>query len=1482
MVPLPGGPSDKAGNSYERRWTVYALVDVLNGHAQSLRIEVPGEEGAGSEFRLMVGGVPEWHQAKRQRAAGPWTVRALVSEGVVQLWHPKLERGENCVFVSSTSADQMRELACRARSADTWEEFDANFLSAMAVRDDFDRLGRAWRDLDDQGVYEALRHLQVRTVDEDFLDRAVQDRLRPLTAGAEPATVAAVLARLADDSVHRELTAEDIWGYLADHGIAPRDLDRDGALVRHVANTVESYLANLRPLYIGGQELERPEARTAFDRLVDHDRVILAGAAGAGKSVIAGQVVAMARERRWAVLVLAADRLSDAATTSQLGIEFGLSDSPAVVLAGVAAGGDALLVIDQLDAVSTVSGRHPDRLRLVADLVREARSYPRLRVLLACRKFDLDNDRALRAVVKDGDAKVVAVGELAEDQVRSALTAAGLPAKVPDRLMRLLTVPLHLALYVELAQAGVGDVQSSRTLAQLYDRYWDAKRRACRMARDGDDDWLPVIKRLVDRMSDLQELAVPEAVLDDLDQQAGTMASQGVITIGQGRMSFFHETFFDYCFARLLLADGKTVRDLLTTSEQDLFRRAQVRQLLAYKRGSDFGGYLADLGWLVASSSVRLHIKVLVISLCETLVDPRPEEWRLLAALASDEQSPLRHRLWQALRRNPAWFPVLDVAGVWVEMLRVGGEDADRAMWALSGYVAEHGSRVCELLAEAPQEFLRSRRKRFLQMAAVHHSRDMVELLLAAVNDGDFSATDSDLSRVLRQLAADQPAWAAEVLAAVVRRASQMEEPENERLHLDGGLRASSRTLTSDIRKIATAAPAEYIDRILPQLLALMRANERPEWSATDLVRDALWSHRVYGHSGDLRTDVFDSMGTAIAALAAADPARCAAVLSRLREEPYEAAAFLLAQGYAGNPAAFADEAVDWLAATPGALLLGYTDAEAWVSRQLIAAISPHCSPAAFDRLVDTLLYYAPPFERTYKGLRYRGITELCLLNGIAPVHRPEPVERRLAELRRKFRTDDVDPPEGVRGGVVPPPIPEHRARRMTDRQWLRAMRRHTTSGPTWRGGRLIGDAGTQSQVLETLTKDDHQRFARLLLDIPPGTAEAYVCAILRGLAGARLDPALLSEVCRHTRDLSDSDTNRWLVRLIETHAAGTVDDELIQIVADVAIGDPDPGGHAPGRPPANDDLDGAALNSTRSAAALAIRQFLAEEPARLRIVEPALRRLVADAQPEVRAAAAAALTPLLYSNAELALALFHQAADQATLSSHYVEEFLRHAARRGRYANVAAHLHQMLADTRDEVRQAGARRLVLASYHIPDLDQEVDALLGSADDTIRETAVRVVAHNTTYPPRRQRSIEVISAAFHDPAKAVRDAAARCFYQLEDEPLTVYEPLIAALATSPALADDAGAVLHSLESSRQPLPPVALDLCEAFVRTHEGTIGDISTAAAGDAPYVVRLTLRMHAQATDTALRRRCLDLVDQLAVFGAHDIERELDNTER
>ena len=89
-----------------------------------------------------------------------------------------------------------------------------------------------------------------------------------------------------------------------------------------------------------------PRCRQVTVRAVgETELAALAGAAGAGKSVAAAQVVTAAQQRQWPVLVVSADRLLDSAITAQLGAELGLPDSPATVLAGVAAGGDALIVI---------------------------------------------------------------------------------------------------------------------------------------------------------------------------------------------------------------------------------------------------------------------------------------------------------------------------------------------------------------------------------------------------------------------------------------------------------------------------------------------------------------------------------------------------------------------------------------------------------------------------------------------------------------------------------------------------------------------------------------------------------------------------------------------------------------------------------------------------------------------------------------------------------------------------------------------------------------------------------------------------------------------------------------------------------------------------------------------------------------------------------------------------------------------------------
>jgi hypothetical protein len=174
-----------------------------------------------------------------------------------------------------------------------------------------------------------------------------------------------------------------------------------------------------------------------------------------------------------------------------------------------------------------------------------------------------------------------------------------------------------------------------------------------------------------------------------------------------------------------------------------------------------------------------------------------------------------------------------------------------------------------------------------------------------------------------------------------------------------------------------------------------------------------------------------------------------------------------------------------------------------------------------------------------------------------------------------------------------------------------------------------------------------------------------------------------------------------------------------------------------------------------------------------------------------------------------------------------------------------------------------------------------VDALLADPDDTVRAAAVTVFADNITYQPRRDRTIAVISTAFHDSAKTVREAAERAFYRLRDEPLGAYDTLITEFADSPALGDGDAAVLHTLESSRQPLPANTLDLCEAFIATpsrhRRHQHARRSRRHVHHPPHATHQRAA-HRHRNPTPLPRP----IDQLVVLRAHNIESELDTIER
>jgi hypothetical protein len=593
---LPGGPASKAGQRYEGRWTVTALLRLLDEDAISIRLEQPGEDFA--EFALRVGGETQYHQAKRAYAkAGRWSIRILFSEGVLSEFKRKLDAEPNasCYFISEQDASDLHVLTLDARNAQSAQEFMDSFVTSEARQKGMCALVEGWG-VGEAEAYQLLQRIHVETGSDSILLQHAEALAEKLV-DAEPAVVIDVLAQLTVEQIHADLRADDVWRYLDERGLSRRMWTNDP----HVQNSVETvtadFLGRLRRTAIGGTVISREEAESVVTDLQSAVRLALvSGEAGTGKSHVVLQAVEDLRTGM-PVLAFRADGVTPDRDPKRIGADVGLVGSPAAILAAVADGRGALLVIDQLDATSTASGRRTEFFDGIEKIVRQARSFSELRVLLACRQFDLDNDRRLRALVDEDPAgRIYPVGRLSRSVVTATLDRLGVDhTAFGDLQFALLELPLHLSLLAQAAEdSPAADFASP---IDLFEFFWKVKRDKVEERAGGrSGEFKAVTEKLCDHMSARQILSAPvELVEDDFPVTTEAMASEGVIVLQGRRFSFFHESFFDYAFVRRHIGRGGSLVELLEESEQDLFRRPQVRQFLAYERGRSDPNYLLDL-----------------------------------------------------------------------------------------------------------------------------------------------------------------------------------------------------------------------------------------------------------------------------------------------------------------------------------------------------------------------------------------------------------------------------------------------------------------------------------------------------------------------------------------------------------------------------------------------------------------------------------------------------------------------------------------------------------------------------------------------------------------------------------------------------------------------------------------------------------------------------------------------------------------------
>lgn len=1499
-----GGFADKMGNKYELSWTVYYALQCLQDERRSITYEELDPELAdGSEFTF-VDECESTHvmQVKRQHSTnGKWTIAALHRHGIFEAAKKHvINNGHNYHFGSMTPSIRLRELSDRARQTDNEDQFIKHQLTEE-LRSIFNQLTDPNIFGDPKSAWRVLRGMWFEARDEHELAKTNSIIASTMLKGAEGTLLTDAVGSVLLDNLRKRLTKRELLEELGKKGITALDIeakqtahDKVQAVTMHWGNSIEREL--LEP------SIPRKESHDLIELMNNHCLSLVVGAAGGGKSSVIYQTVKELQSQDVEVLAFRLDRHESFRSVDELGTQLGLSDSPVVSLLRAADGRDAFLVIDQLDAVSRASGRMSERYNVIADLIDEARAFESVKVILVCRLFDVENDHRIRDLAQKNNGVRLTIEPLADDDVIQAVEAMDLdPTNLSSVQLQLLKSPLNLVLLKAIADRP--NALEFTTQGSLFDAFWTRKRQTIKDNYPGIY-FNDTLARIANELSNRQTLSVSKEILDSGDyiNHAEVLASEQILVIDNDRISFFHEMFFDYTFARQWQSQDTSLVDFLCSQEQELFRRSQVRQILERLKERDLDGFCSEVEQVLLEKKVRFHIKDIVISILANIDTPSDKELDLV--LKIDEAHPaLGTKIWNLLTR-PSWFVVLHSRGlinIWLDSEET--ELRKRGFACLVNAGNDLGDLVAEILAARynTADYLELLQQVVLH-SEIYRSRRLFDLFLESVCLGGIVLKDNDLWLSVSALSDHKPLWGIKLINAVFNNSELLKKNDRGMINF---LCLDSYHAINFIQKISKKNPKEFTAVSVPYLLKVMKETAYPE-AQDRLIWDRHFCLRYPSNEGFSHKNIgdvlYDSTANALSRLALESPGAVETLLRTLATDKHDAAQFLLYRALIAGAKNFTDWAFEIILEGGNRLKCGYASDSHWLSRELIETIAPfisnekHCAlegklrelyiPCEQDEFKHLLT--DPRFSHKYVLRSPIGCTAFKFLSALDFSRISETGKRRLAEYQRKFGCEKPALPAGITTHTVQSPISPDAAGKMSDNQWLAAMARYNSDERDWTGP--YGSVSELSQVLQKATSEDPQRFARLALKMTSAVNSAYPSAILSGFGGAEIPAEVQQSVfdaIRYIANLGLDECDRWLGFSLQ-YLLKDVPLDIIEMIRDRALnvgvsgsGDGTQIVSSQGGGCTVRELHLESINTVKGSLITSLGDLLVYDTngERTAIVEPYLVSLVNDPALDVRISAAYLVTsclPYARSTAYDAFKCLIQTEDLVLASDKFINLMIRIGA--ANPERVTPIIKRMLTSKNPEVKNVGGSLAAYAALQWGQPDYMELALTG--DKNVRVGIVSVCNDLVNDVEDRKILFETLHTLMHDGDTRVRKEVGKIPTHLRKKYISPFKSLLEDLIKSPSYIYAAPQLLLTLREAYDKVDDLIDLAIHRFLDIDNSATNQINIFLTN--PYASELIVQGLAQSRNKKRTSDLLDILDQLIERGEYGVYQAIEQVER
>lgn len=418
---------------------------------------------------------------------------------------------------------------------------------------------------------------------------------------------------------------------------------------------------------------------------------LLYGKAGIGKSIVMHKLLEYLQRREdYLVLGIKSDLVeftNMADLQEKLYLPRPIED---VILEEASKRKKVVLLVDQIDALSLSLSANRTPLRSLLSLIRRLANIPRVRVVISCRPYDLEYDPELH------DLKIKnrwELKELSEEQVLQTLRSNDHNESIDNQLIKFLGNPLHLYLFLKVRpEERLTDPLSTNL---LYQKLWSKYINNASTSPVSKASLLSLLDTLVDTMYQRQELSIHIREFEtQYEQELRYLLTNDLLIESRNRqIQFFHQTLFDYVYARRFLEKGKSLLDELKGQHQGLFIRASVKNILMFLREQNPKEYLRTLDQLLyrqednGLSTFRFHLKSLVLQTLTNFDIPSPSELDFISRkiYPNSEYMELVFNSVYTLNWFHAIWKILDNKGGWKKLSKAYQELAitmcRRVLW---------------------------------------------------------------------------------------------------------------------------------------------------------------------------------------------------------------------------------------------------------------------------------------------------------------------------------------------------------------------------------------------------------------------------------------------------------------------------------------------------------------------------------------------------------------------------------------------------------------------------------------------------------------------------------------------------------------------------------------------------------------------------------------------------------------------------------